>query len=247
MIIKGRTIGEGRPLICVPVMGTTHEIIVKQIRELVANNASMIEWRIDVFEEVESPEAILAVLDEIRELTKNTILVYTYRSSKQGGQGDHSQHVISEVHRIGAESDVVDLVDVEYFVSDKSADIIKEFQEKGAKIIASHHDFGKTPEEDNMKHLLDKMHKGGADVVKLAVMPKHPADVLLLLKVTEEFHREHPDTPLITMSMGALGALSRICGQLSGSCVTFGAGEISSAPGQLPFTKLDELIKLLEY
>lgn len=33
---------------------------------------------------------------------------------------------------------------------------------------------------------------------------------------------EHSDTPVITMSMSPTGVISRICGQLVGSCVTFG-------------------------
>ena len=91
------------------------------------------------------------------------------------------------------------------------------------------------------------MYNGRADIVKLAVMPQKASDVISLIKVTEEFKQIHSDGLIITMSMGALGAVSRIAGQLSGSCVTFGAGEVASAPGQLPFTKLDEILSLIEY
>ena len=80
--------------------------------------------------------------------------------------------------------------------------------------------------------LLERMCLGGADIVKLAVMPKTPEDVLDLLSVTSKFHLENPDTPIVTMSMGKLGNISRLCGETFGSCMTFGAHEKPSAPGQ---------------
>ena len=56
-----------------------------------------------------------------------------------------------------------------------------------------------------MKMLLEQMCAGGADIVKLAVMPQNMEDVLKLLSVTYEFKEENPDTPVITMSMGRWG------------------------------------------
>ena len=53
--------------------------------------------------------------------------------------------------------------------------------------------------------LLEQIRESGADVVKLAVMPQNMWDVLHLLEETNRFHENHPDHPLITMSMGAKG------------------------------------------
>lgn len=58
-------------------------------------------------------------------------------------------------------------------------------------------------------------------IVKLAVMPQNYKDVLNLLDVTAQFREENPDTPVITMSMGSLGGISRISGETFGSCVIF--------------------------
>ncbi len=50
--------------------------------------------------------------------------------------------------------------------------------------------------------------------------------------------------PLITMSMGPLGAVSRLAGQVFGSCATFATlGDAGSAPGQLP---LDDVLSALD-
>lgn len=86
------------------------------------------------------------------------------------------------------------------------------------------------------------MCQGGADIVKLAVMPNKVDDVLRLLSVTAKFHEENPDTPIITMSMGQMGSISRLSGETFGSCVTFGAHEKPSAPGQYEMNRLLEIL-----
>ena len=69
-------------------------------------------------------------------------------------------------------------------------------------------------------------------------MPRSEEDVLSLLSATLSIRREYPDVPLITMSMGELGAVSRITGGLFGSDLTFAVGSNASAPGQIPVSDL---------
>ena len=94
---------------------------------------------------------------------------------------------------------------------------IRKLHKQGLKVIASHHDFYETPDREVMKMLLEQMCAGGADIVKLAVMPQNMEDVLKLLSVTYEFKEENPDTPVITMSMGKMGMISRLCGESFGA------------------------------
>ena len=77
------------------------------------------------------------------------------------------------------------------------------------------------------------MQQAGADLPKLAVMPQSRADVLELLAATAEMTDHHPETPVITMSMGPLGAVSRLCGEAFGSAMTFANPGTASAPGQV--------------
>ena len=81
---------------------------------------------------------------------------------------------------------------------------------------------------------LTGMADAGADIAKLAVMPRCAADAARLLEATARAADTRPDTPLITMSMGPLGAVTRFCGGAFGSCATFGvtSGTSASAPGQ---------------
>jgi len=86
----------------------------------------------------------------------------------------------------------------------------------------------------------------GADICKIAVMPRSAADVLTLLDATRIMHEEYADRPLITMSMGGLGVVSRIAGQVFGSAATFGMVGTASAPGQVDASELRALLDVLE-
>lgn len=245
LCIKGKIIGKGKPLVCVPVMESSKEEILRETRRLEEAHTEMIEWRVDAFENVESPNAIREILNEMKHIIKESILVYTFRSKNQGGCKALSAADIYDIHQVAAESDVVDFIDVEYFEAKNPQKEIAMLREMGAYVIASHHDFEQTPDPEVIRMLLEQIRESGADVVKLAVMPQNMWDVLHLLEETNRFHENHPDYPLITMSMGAKGEISRVAGEFFGSCVTFGAGGQASAPGQLPVKQLEEILHIL--
>ena len=90
-----------------------------------------------------------------------------------------------------------------------------------------------------------QMQQAGADLPKLAVMPRSRTDVLTLLAATAEMADCHPDTPVITMSMGALGAVSRLCGEAFGSAMTFANPGTASAPGQVPLDVVNAVLDSL--
>ena len=55
----------------------------------------------------------------------------------------------------------------------------------------------------------------------------------------------HPETPVITMSMGALGAVRRLCGEAFGSAMTFANPGQASAPGQVALDIVHEVLDAL--
>ena len=243
--VKNKVIGKGKPLICVSVMDTKKEGIVAEIKRLVENQTEMIEWRVDAFEGVESPNAVREVLRELAPLVKNTILVFTFRSKEQGGLRSMNNEKVYDLHQVAAESKIVDFIDVEYFYTEDADDEVYHLQKMGTKVITSHHDFHETPSSDVLFMLLEQMKHSNADIVKLAMMPQNAEDVLRLLEETNHFHKRYPEQLLITMSMGKIGTISRVCGELLGSCVTFGAGKNASAPGQIKKEKLEEILEVL--
>ena len=245
MIIKGKEIGSGKPLVCVSVMGKTKQEIVDEVLVLKESETEIIEWRVDTFSEYKNYNAIREVLQAVSPLLDNKIFLYTFRTKAQGGQGVVTQEEIEDIHELAAESACVDLLDLEYFEEEYPMIKIRQLQERGVKIVASHHDFVETPEREVMKMLLENMCAGNADIVKIAVMPQTEEDVLRLLSVTNEFYKENPDTPIISMSMGKLGMISRLCGETFGSCVTFAANKESSAPGQMNMDKVIDIVNFL--
>ena len=69
--------------------------------------------------------------------------------------------------------------------------------------------------------------------------------MLTLLAATAEM-KDKATRPLITMSMGALGMVSRVSGEAFGSAATFGAAKQASAPGQVPVSVLREILATLK-
>ena len=76
-------------------------------------------------------------------------------------------------------------------------------------------------------------------------MPNCPEDVLELLSATV-WANKTGQAPVITMSMSAMGAVSRVSGQVFGSCVTFGTVGEASAPGQLALEDLKLFLEKLK-
>ena len=243
--IKGIRIGDGQPVICVPVVALKKEEVITNIRFLAEQKVQMIEWRVDCFEEVDDFHAVSEVLQVIRPVLEHTIFLFTFRTKQQGGSRKMEEWKILKLNELAAKSGCADLIDLEFFEATKPEKEIRRFQRMGVRVIASHHDFEQTPDPEVIRMLLEQIRESGADVVKLAVMPQNMWDVLHLLEETNRFHENHPDHPLITMSMGAKGGISRVAGEFFGSCVTFGAGGQASAPGQLPVKQLEEILHIL--
>ena len=118
-------------------------------------------------------------------------------------------------------------------------------REYGVKVVMSNHDFQKTPPQEEIVARLLKMERVGADISKIAVMPNNKKDVLTLLAATEEMATNYADRPIVTMSMSGTGVLSRLCGEVFGSAITFGAAGKASAPGQLEVGDLKAALELI--
>ena len=95
----------------------------------------------------------------------------------------------------------------------------------------------------NTKHIIECVEMG-ADVAKIAVMPQSREDVMTLMEATME--ADHSlDIPVVTMSMGRMGVLSRLAGTLTGSAMTFASVGEASAPGQMGVNDLSTVLDLL--
>ena len=119
-------------------------------------------------------------------------------------------------------------------------------QTRGIKVVGSNHDFYSTPEKEEMIQRLISMQKDGADIVKIAVMPKDEQDVQLLLSAAKEMTEKKDSKPVIAISMGEKGLISRIAAKQYGIAMTFGSVGNASAPGQIEVEELRRMMESLE-
>lgn len=239
-------IGTGIPKICVPVVGRTKEEITAAAEAAARSSADFVEWRADWFEDVFRPEERNRMLCILKERLGCLPLLFTFRSLLEGGEIAASPEKYREMNCQAVQSGYIDLVDVELSAGEEQVtEITDAAHAAGVKVILSSHDFEKTPSGEVLLSRLRKMQETGADILKIAVMPQSGRDVLELLSATEEMTRKYADRPVITMSMSAAGAVSRICGETFGSAVTFGSAGRSSAPGQMDAEQLRTVLEIL--
>ncbi len=244
--VRGVSIGRGMPKICIPVVGKNDDDIMLQAGEAVARGADLIEWRVDSYDCAFQPECIRAVLEKLRRGIGDIPLIFTFRTAYEGGKRPIESPSYIRINELAAMSGLVDAVDVEVNREPVCVEaIISNAHEAGIKVIGSCHDFHKTPSEAEMAKLFKKLQASEADILKLAVMPQTMDDVLRLIEVTHHVEKYGVDKPVITMSMGDMGSISRICGEFFGSSVTFGAAHQASAPGQISAEKLKTVLSIL--
>ena len=238
--------GTGVPKICVPIVGKTKEDILEQANTILSTPADIIEWRMDWFEKVEDVTSVVEMAKELRDVFKDAPILATFRSKKEGGEKEVSTEYYVTLNSKVTKSKYVDAVDVELFTGDKEVEeIVKVAHENDVKVVMSNHDFFKTPSQEEIVNRLCLMQEKGADIPKIAVMPTCKKDVLTLLSATREMSEEKADRPIITMSMAATGVISRLSGEVFGSCLTFGAAKKASAPGQMGVSDLKVVLETL--
>jgi 3-dehydroquinate dehydratase-1 len=244
--IRDIEIGAGAPKIIVPIVGITKEDIIEEAKTFDSIPVDVVEWRADWFEGVFDFAKVEDVLKDLRTVLGNIPLLMTFRTSKEGGEKAIEPDAYAELNIKAAQTGYVDLVDVEIFTGDEIVKkIIDGAHAAGVKVIASNHDFFKTPAKTDIIYRLRKMQDMNADIPKIAVMPQNKKDVLTLLAATEEMTTNYADRPIITMSMAGTGVISRLCGEVFGSSMTFGAAKKASAPGQMGVNDLNTVLGLL--
>lgn len=244
--VRNVVIGEGMPKICAPIVGKTREEILFQVREVKEAGPDLAEWRADWFEKVMAKEQLQEILELLRKELGELPLLVTFRTGQEGGDRDIAPEDYEEFLSKVLASGQADLIDVELFMGEEFlSEIAKKAHKEGVKVIASNHDFEKTPNTGEIVERLCRMQKAGADLLKLAAMPRDPGDVLTLLAATWQMRECYAMQPVITMAMGGTGVISRIAGEIFGSAMTFGAVGKASAPGQVGAKELKSVLKLL--
>lgn len=245
--LKNATLSADKePLACAPLVGTTEEAVLREVAAIVAKRPDLLEWRVDFFSGIADTARVVALGRAIRDQAAGIPIIFTRRSIHEGGTPiplDEAQ--VFAMYAAVCRAGVVDLFDYELSVGPGIfAQAVALAKETGVRLIASFHNFQETPSAEALVAKFAAMAEAGADVAKIAVMPKELRDVLTLLEATLSA-RETLAIPIISMSMGGYGSLSRLFGWVFGSSVSFAVGDQASAPGQVPIEQLNTVVDIV--
>ncbi|WP_312242537.1 type I 3-dehydroquinate dehydratase [Pantoea sp.] len=245
--VKNIVIGEGQPKVIVPTTASRTDEVIAFVKEVAQKpGIHVVELRLDNMENGSDAAAMAQLTHELSDLLQDKLLLATFRTKAEGGKRAISDADYAALYRALLNDGRLDLLDIEMFRDPKQVDsLVALAHQRGVYVIMSSHDFHATPDHQEIIARLRQQQAMGADILKLAAMPKNSGDVLTLLNATWEMHQHYAQRPLLTMSMGGLGAISRMSGELTGSALTFASEGQSSAPGQIKVKELNGVLGLI--
>ena len=270
----------GLPAVAVSLTGPSLAQARSQARSAVGAGADVLELRVDLLEEagalaapapLDAATAAAQVLECLRGLREaidttdgadaGSPVLLTCRTAAEGGRAHLDDASYGALLRSVLEG-LADwaperrpaAIDVEVQRGCLRR-VCKQAHTLGVDVVASFHDFEATPADEALEEVLARMAREGADLAKIAVWPTSADDVARLLGVCARAtagagERSGLGVPVAAMSMGALGAVSRVAPAF-GSALTFAVvpdeqGQArASAPGQLPIQDVRRCLELL--
>ncbi|HHP4689908.1 type I 3-dehydroquinate dehydratase [Acinetobacter baumannii] len=231
----------------VPITAKTKEQALAQA-QVIANtaDADLAEFRIDLLSFASDTKQVIALGHELKKILGNKPMIATIRTKNEGGQLEISDADYGKTYQAYLKNPFMDWLDVEMFRDQKVvSEIVQKAHQKKVLIVMSNHDFQKTPSQDEIEKRLLKQDQMGADILKIAVMPKSKQDVFTLMNATLKVSQQ-TTKPLLTMSMGQLGTISRVATANMGGSYSFGMIGQASAPGQIDVTKLKQILQTVQ-
>jgi 3-dehydroquinate dehydratase type I len=207
-----------RPKICA-VITEDNIISVKEIQPLV----DLFEVRIDLVGENWTRI--------VKEISKPWIACN--RISEEGGKWLDSEPRRIERLLLAIELGA-SMVDIE-LQTRNIENVVAAVKKRSACVISSH-DFKTTPPLSELKNLLDRQLKAGADACKIVTTANDVRDNWTILDLISQ----NPAVSIVAFAMGPLGLLSRVLSPLAGGYFTYAsivAGK-ESAPGQITVKEL---------
>lgn len=245
--LHGQPIAGGKlPLVCTPLVGRTLDQLMTELAIVLPKQPDVLEWRVDFFEAIGDTAAVIATARAIKQAAGNIPVLFTRRSTIEGGEIialNEAQVIV--MYTAVCESNCIDLID--YEMANDAANIAQVrtvAKANDVKLVLSYHNFSSTPNLETLATKFLTAEQMGADVAKVAVMPSNLDDVLTLLTASHEASK-NLRIPLISLSMGPYGALTRLFGWVFGSSLTFAVGAASSAPGQVPIEDLNTVLAIV--
>ncbi len=239
VVVGKLAFGIGRMKICVPVCAKTKEEALRELEAIHASPADLVEWRLDFLQ-----EDILSAAPEILSAARPLPVLCTFRTKREGGAREIDPAAYFALLRaLGSLGASMADLELEMYRENEAAarETVAALHGAGVKVVGSFHDFENTPPRAELLERFRAMREEmDADLPKIAVMPQTQRDVMTLLSAMTEASPLYG--PLIGISMGELGKMTRVHGGMFGSVLTFGTVGKASAPGQYSAEELAGLL-----
>ncbi len=220
--------------VCVSISSTDTTELVGRAQRAERLFADLIEIRLD---KLRSHHGLSKVVHAVQKP-----IIATNRPLSERGSFDRS-----EAERLKILSEAIDdgfhYVDLE-MTTEKLDGAITDFREKGAKIILSHHDYFRTPDQGRLQSTLAQLQKYKPDLCKIVTTAQLPEDNLRILSLLNKNRR---NTPMVSFAMGTIGVWSRIMAPFYGAAFTYASLDrgLETAPGQTSITDLRRIYDTL--
>lgn len=209
--------------------------LAREAAAVAALQPDLLEWRVDQFAAIADTQAVVAAAQALRDAAAGIPILFTRRSQREGGPAIAlDEPGVVALYEAVAATGCMAMVDWEMASDAAHVQAVRALcKAHGLGLVLSSHDFNGTPPTQALVERFVQAQALGADVAKVAVMPREPRDVLRLMDATAQAHAA-TGIPLVSMAMGGCGAVSRLAGGVFGSSLTFAVGQRPSAPGQMP-------------
>lgn len=199
-----------------------------------ADECEIVEFRLDGL--LRNLEQVRDILIKLKSSQLQTLI--TARCTSEGGLTDLSSDQRSQL--IGGLSPLATFVDIELANLAEMENAAEQARTNGALVVASFHDFKKTPDTEFLRDKIKQAIDLGADMVKMAVHHNSVEDMYRCATLMQEGHA----IAISLMGMGSLAPVSRVLYSQLGSLLNYGyLGDKETAPGQWPASLLSQAIR----
>lgn len=244
-MVKSIPFGVGAPKICIQIKEKTHSKILSKAQEVEGMDCDLIELRADFFEHLDSKSGLLSLLEELRDSIQKPML-FSIRTKATGGEADLSLEKLDEIYSLVIENGLTDMIELSYLLPKENlTKLIQLAKYQNIYTMVSHYDREKTPSSTDLTSIFTQMQALDCHMTKLVTTPNSEEDVLSLMGFALKAKKELATFPFVIHSIKDLGITTRICGELTGSCMTYGAIKAGFTTGDIPATKLRQILNIL--
>jgi 3-dehydroquinate dehydratase type I len=222
------------PKFCVSISSTDTPELLGRAQRAERLSADLVEIRLDKLRSYHGLSKIARAVERP--------IIGTNRPLSEKGSFDRSEAERLKI-LMEAVEDGFQYVDLE-LTTNRLDRVIKTFREKGAKIILSHHDHFRTPDQAKLASTLVQLQKFKPDVCKIVTTAQTPEDNLVHLNLLKA---NHQNSPLVSFAMGHAGVWSRLLAPFYGAHFTYASLERGqeTAPGQSTIAELRRIYEML--